>query len=212
LRRRLADERQVPPYIVFSDVALREMARRYPTSAGEFARVPGVGARKLTEFAAPFMAEITAFLAAHPRQTFPETAGLPEATGIANLNDTAAASLSLFQGGLAVADIARQRGLVPDTIYSHLASAVQAGVALDFDRLIPAELHARLAAAFAAVPPGSGLKAVKERLGESVHYGQLRLWQGACRVDRSENSPEGRRCSASACLGFGGTVSAAGSV
>src|SRR5881394_743854 len=43
LRRKLADERNVPAYVVFSDVSLREMARRYPTNENEFRRVPGVG-------------------------------------------------------------------------------------------------------------------------------------------------------------------------
>src|SRR3989475_3212929 len=43
LRRKLADERDVPAYVIFSDVSLREMARKYPTTASEFRRIPGVG-------------------------------------------------------------------------------------------------------------------------------------------------------------------------
>ncbi|MDQ6913618.1 MAG: DNA helicase RecQ, partial [Verrucomicrobiota bacterium] len=43
LRRKLADERNVPAYVIFSDVSLREMARSLPTRLGDFARVPGVG-------------------------------------------------------------------------------------------------------------------------------------------------------------------------
>jgi ATP-dependent DNA helicase RecQ len=43
LRRKLADERAVPAYIIFSDVSLREMRGDYPTTAGEFRRIPGVG-------------------------------------------------------------------------------------------------------------------------------------------------------------------------
>jgi ATP-dependent DNA helicase RecQ len=72
LRRRLADERGVPPYIIFSDVTLRLMARAYPTSPAEFGRLSGVGERKLQEFCALFTAEIADYLRAHPRQIFAE--------------------------------------------------------------------------------------------------------------------------------------------
>jgi ATP-dependent DNA helicase RecQ len=58
LRRKIADERGVPAYIIFSDVSLREMARNYPTTAGEFRRIPGVGKQKLADFAEPFLSEI----------------------------------------------------------------------------------------------------------------------------------------------------------
>jgi ATP-dependent DNA helicase RecQ len=51
LRRRLADARNVPAYVIFSDVALREMAHRYPRSPAEFRRIPGVGEQKLKDFA-----------------------------------------------------------------------------------------------------------------------------------------------------------------
>jgi ATP-dependent DNA helicase RecQ len=58
LRRRLADERGVPAYIIFSDVSLREMARKYPTNSTEFRRVPGVGEQKLKDFGELFLSVI----------------------------------------------------------------------------------------------------------------------------------------------------------
>ncbi len=76
LRRRLADERDVPAYIIFSDVALREMARAYPVTPSEFARIPGVGEQKLREFAEPFLAGVRGYLQDHPKQTF-ATAAAP---------------------------------------------------------------------------------------------------------------------------------------
>lgn len=72
LRKQLADARGVPPYIVFSDVALRQMARHYPQTQAEFARISGVGEKKLREFGAVFMATIGGFLQTHPRQIFAE--------------------------------------------------------------------------------------------------------------------------------------------
>ena len=70
LRKQLADERGVPPYIVFSDVSLRQMARFYPATDREFSRVSGVGDRKLREFGEVFLREIAAHLRSNPRQMF----------------------------------------------------------------------------------------------------------------------------------------------
>ena len=63
LRLRLAREREVPAYIVFSDRTLIDMARRQPRTEEEFAQVNGVGAAKLEAFAAPFLAAIESALA-----------------------------------------------------------------------------------------------------------------------------------------------------
>jgi ATP-dependent DNA helicase RecQ len=70
LRKKLADERNVPAYIVFSDVALRQMARYYPVSDEQFTRISGVGEKKLQEFGAAFLGEISAHLQTNPRQIF----------------------------------------------------------------------------------------------------------------------------------------------
>jgi ATP-dependent DNA helicase RecQ len=72
LRKKLADELNVPAYIVFSDVALRQMARYYPVNEDNFLRVSGVGEKKLREFGAAFLSEIAAHLQSHPRQMFAE--------------------------------------------------------------------------------------------------------------------------------------------
>ncbi|MEY2487889.1 MAG: ATP-dependent helicase RecQ [Verrucomicrobiota bacterium] len=71
LRRELADERDVPAYVIFSDASLREMARLCPTSDSEFERVPGVGKQKLKDFGATFTATIAEYVAgrdASPRR------------------------------------------------------------------------------------------------------------------------------------------------
>ncbi|MCC6739304.1 MAG: ATP-dependent DNA helicase RecQ [Planctomycetia bacterium] len=58
LRRRLADERKVPAFVVFSDRALQDMAARRPRTREEFLDVHGVGQRKLEEYGDLFLAEI----------------------------------------------------------------------------------------------------------------------------------------------------------
>ena len=58
LRRRLADERDVPAYIIFSDVSMREMARTQPLRLAEFANIAGVGQQKLKSFGEIFLSDI----------------------------------------------------------------------------------------------------------------------------------------------------------
>ena len=55
LRYRLAQELGVPPYVIFTDRTLHEMARQRPVTNAELLRVPGVGARKLTQFGPAFL-------------------------------------------------------------------------------------------------------------------------------------------------------------
>ena len=63
LRRTLADERNVPAYVIFSDVTLRLMARDQPTSCELMASISGVGQKKLTEFGENFASTIREYLA-----------------------------------------------------------------------------------------------------------------------------------------------------
>ncbi len=77
VRRNLADERNVPAYVIFSDVSLREMARSYPTTPEEFRRIPGVGEQKLKDFAEPFLAAIGEYLSGHARRNFAGVAAAP---------------------------------------------------------------------------------------------------------------------------------------
>ncbi|WP_298442978.1 DNA helicase RecQ [uncultured Ferrimonas sp.] len=55
LRRTLADEAGVPPYVVFNDATLAEMAAEMPTQPFELLGINGVGERKLERFGAPFL-------------------------------------------------------------------------------------------------------------------------------------------------------------
>ncbi len=70
LRKRLADERGVPAYIIFGDTTLRAMARAYPETAAAMEGIPGMGEKKRAEFAAVFAAEVAAYLRANSRVQF----------------------------------------------------------------------------------------------------------------------------------------------
>jgi len=62
LRRRLAEERDIPAYVVFSDVTLRQMAREAPTTQEAFRAMTGVGDKKAAEYSDIFTSEIENFL------------------------------------------------------------------------------------------------------------------------------------------------------
>jgi ATP-dependent DNA helicase RecQ len=58
LRTELAAARGVPPYVIFSDASLRDMARKKPSSADELLDVHGVGEKKLADLGAAFLRRI----------------------------------------------------------------------------------------------------------------------------------------------------------
>ncbi len=61
LRKQLADEQQVPPFVIFGDATLAEMAAHRPRSAGELAGINGVGAHKLGRYGEQFLQVIRDF-------------------------------------------------------------------------------------------------------------------------------------------------------
>jgi ATP-dependent DNA helicase RecQ len=60
-RRALAVEQNVPPYVIFHDATLAEIARRKPQSRDAFLEIPGIGERKVARYAKDFMQVIAEF-------------------------------------------------------------------------------------------------------------------------------------------------------
>ncbi|HWB59926.1 MAG TPA: RQC domain-containing protein, partial [Chthoniobacteraceae bacterium] len=178
LRREVADARDVPAYIIFSDVSLRVMARKYPVTEREFAGISGVGAKKLEEFGKQFMAAIQQHLREHPRQVFADEldelrSAPPQSKS--RLNDTTRETLRLLRAGKNVEQIARERGFAASTIYTHLASAIEAGEKMDTSGIVSREEERLIETALSKVTVG-GLGAVKELLGDRIEYGQIRIY------------------------------------
>ena len=69
-RKKLADEREVPAYVIFGDNTLRLMAREYPDSPEKLRGISGVGEKKMAEFGEAFANEIAAFLETNPKVAF----------------------------------------------------------------------------------------------------------------------------------------------
>lgn len=62
LRREIADERNMPAFVIFGDVSLRAMAHDQPTTLEEFAEIPGVGAQKLRKYGDTFIKAIREYV------------------------------------------------------------------------------------------------------------------------------------------------------
>jgi ATP-dependent DNA helicase RecQ len=184
LRKHLADERGVPPYIIFSDVALRQMARLYPANEVEFSRISGVGAQKLKEFSAVFLAEIAKHLTVNPRQIFADDAfTTPAPPPKPALTDTVRESLRRFRAGETVSEIAQARQILSGTVHGHLATAIEAGEAIPLKALLNEDDWECITAALRG-HAGASITAVHSTLDGRYDFGLLRIVRAAVNQGR----------------------------
>jgi ATP-dependent DNA helicase RecQ len=189
LRKQLADEQSVPPYVVFPDTSLQAMARQRPQTERQFEQVPGVGARKLAAFYSVFTSEIRAYCEEHglemelgtvkpPKVKAVETT--PKESNTASLpgSVTRQLTLAMFQQGLSMDEIAQRRNMTRGTILTHLTELLESGEPLDMERLIRPERYEVIAGALREVG-GELLKPVKEFLGDEYSYDEIRLVRAA---------------------------------
>lgn len=176
LRKRLADKRNVPAYVIFSDVALRQMARQYPTTEAEFIRISGVGEVKLRDFGTAFMSEIAEYLRTNARRDFKAEQPAQPAVESKWLSETVRETLGLFRSGKSVDEIVAQRNLRPETIRGHLLAAVNAGEEIDINQLMTAEEQRQAEDAFAQLG-FANLTGVYELLKEEISYTTLRIFR-----------------------------------
>ena len=110
LRKRLADEHGVPPYVIFPDSTLLDMLRQQPGSMSDMAQVSGVGQVKLERYGAEFLAVF------NDTDTAPAIA---EPT-----HDLQHEIVTLARHGMTPEQIARQHSCSLKNVYSHLARAI----------------------------------------------------------------------------------------
>lgn len=179
LRKRIADEQGVPPYVVFPDNSLRTMARYRPQSQAQFSLVPGVGSRKLEAYFTPFADEIYSYCTLHnlsmglEMERASKKESQPSAPPTVTV-PTRQVTLEMYQRGLSIEEIAAERNLKAVTIEGHIAELIEMGEIVDVERLVQPERYQVIAQALENI--GSEvLKPVKEFLGDEYSYGEIRL-------------------------------------
>jgi ATP-dependent DNA helicase RecQ len=175
LRRRLADEQGVPPYVILHDSVLLEMVELRPQSVADLAHLSGIGERKLDRYGTDFLEVI---------QTAPEPGTSPANSGLSSAEET----LALFQLGMTIDRIMERRGLTRSTIYGHLLQAISEGQAdaLEVIGMGKAEA-AQIESAWRALPPDDRLRLLPlfEALNGKYDYEVLRcLRAGWLAADR----------------------------
>ncbi len=164
LRKQIADEANIAPYLVFSDATLMEMAAEKPLSLADMRLISGVGERKLELYGDIFIQEILQFIyQANKKNT---TAAL----GV----NTKTISLTMFQSGKDVADIARERNITESTVHTHLLELYRQGAAIDIERIVPKNILDTIQRAIREVGTEGGSTAIFKHLNETCTYEQIR--------------------------------------
>jgi ATP-dependent DNA helicase RecQ len=135
-RKELADADGVPPYIIFSDRALQEMAIYFPHSENTFGQMHGVGQAKIQQYAAIFLPIIRAHCQAKDLKErpklVPRRAAPPRMTiGKSRMEEVAEA----FADGQSVDELMQFYGVKRRTILGHLSSFVEAGNMLPIEKV-----------------------------------------------------------------------------
>ncbi len=195
LRKQFADEQGVPPYVVFPDTSLRAMAQQRPQSRSHFAQLPGIGSSKLEAYFTPFTDEIRSYCELHdiPMDLEPEPGSEPKKSTAASkpppilMPHTRVQTLTLYQQGLSIEKIAKERNLTMSTVISHLAELIEAGEHVDVEPLIPAGHYQNVVNAIDQIG-GTALKPIKEFLGDQYSYDEIRLVRALMRQTSGERA------------------------
>ncbi len=157
-RREIADEQDVPPFVVFHDATLMAMMDEMPDNLQQMSYISGVGEKKLELYGNKFLEVL---------QGYSEM----------NISDTVADTLALFRRGYTVEQVAQQRELKQETIYTHLSQALEEGSVLLTDVIdLDEEEIQQIEEAIILLPDEqkNALKPLFELFDEAYSYSVLR--------------------------------------
>ena len=174
LRRQVADERDVPAYVLFSDATLRDMARVRPGSAAALLGIRGVGERKLADLGPTFLELIANYCHA---QELPLDAALgsrPHRERVRKPNDAKETAFELFANGASVEQVTTRTGRALGTTWGYLAEFIQNRRPEGLEPWINQKTYRSIADAVKELGT-EYLQPVFECLGGKVPYEQIRL-------------------------------------
>jgi ATP-dependent DNA helicase RecQ len=177
LRAVIAQGENLPPYIIFSDRTLVEMAAWLPLTEADMRRIMGVGDVKWEKYGRDFLAEIRKYCSKHNLTT---RTGLKQSSRARKIRtrrgpdkrSTFEVSLDMFRDGKAIDQIARERDLTTSTVEGHLALFIPMGK-VRVEELVPESKIEPIREAIGkhgddAVGP------IKTELGDDYTYGEIR--------------------------------------
>jgi ATP-dependent DNA helicase RecQ len=188
LRTELAATQGVPPYVVFGDAALRDMARRRPSSLAAFLDVRGVGQRKCDDYGSTFVEAIVEHCTANnvpmdaAAPTNPSTPAQASEEGGGELNPSHIAAFAHFRCGAPIEEVMQEMNRARSTVAGYLHAYIRHEQVLDPAPWVEPELAQRIEAALETLGPGP-LKPLYEHFGGEISYDDLRL-VAACVANR----------------------------
>jgi len=178
VRTAFATSENVPPYIVFSDATLVEMATYLPQLDWEMRKISGVGDLKFQKYGADFLRTINDYclkndlvsnIGLKSRKRAPKPRTKRDASG----KDTYCITFEMFRDGHSIGEIAEERGIQPSTVENHLARFVTTGE-IQLHELVPIHKVETIRDAVLKFNDGGALSPVKEFLGDDYSYGEIR--------------------------------------
>ena len=174
LRRQVADERDVPAYVLFSDATLRDMARVRPGSASALLGIRGVGERKLADLGPTFLELIANYCRAQELPLDAALSSRPHRARVRKPNDAKETAFELFAKGTSVEQVTTRTGRALGTTWGYLAEFIQNRRPEGLEPWINSKTYRSIADAVEDLGTGY-LQPVFERLGGKVPYEQIRL-------------------------------------
>lgn len=181
LRKQIAENIGVAPFVVFSDRSLIDMAAKLPQSLEEMSEVAGVGEKKLERYGEPFMLAVQAYVSSRgidvesARKKNLAVVAVPQSiSGRGAKRSTQARTLELLRQGLSLETIARERKLTLQTIENHIVTLVENGEQLPVNEWLSDD-DCALICRVAKVAQTDRLTPIKDALPERITFFQIKL-------------------------------------
>lgn len=177
LRKEMADELDVPPYVLFSDATLKELSRYFPDTKEDMLEIKGIGEKKYEQYGEAFLTVIQKWREKHPeartRVKISGAAAPPKPKKKEEEGPSHLVSYKLFQSGKSIKDIAVIREMTTMTVENHLFKAFQEGYPIAWNIFFNEEEEATILAARETIEEPK-LKPLKEALPEDYDYTKIK--------------------------------------
>ncbi|EFV77292.1 DNA helicase RecQ [Cytobacillus pseudoceanisediminis] len=173
LRKKIADEENVPPFVVFADASLKEMSRYFPVSKDMMLNIKGVGQMKYEKYGEDFIQAIREFAEEHNISPNPAAEAPSKTEEPIDDRPSYLISFDYYKDGDSIREIAKKRNFSPITIQEHIFRSVREGNVIDWSEIFN-ETEEKLVLQAAEKAGRDKLKPIKEELPEEIDYFKIK--------------------------------------